>query len=92
MDQLSSMWSRLGPRVGHLSIGNHIPPRKLTKTFGKSPYLMGKLTISTAVASIANCKHLPEGSRQMPIEPRMLDHVTVSSRHLDRDQGYRYIE
>ena len=34
-------------------------PGKHTKNYGKSPFLMGKLTISMAMFQFANCKRLP---------------------------------
>ena len=37
-------------------------PGKHTKNYGKSPFLMGKSTISMAIFKFANCKRLPEGN------------------------------
>jgi hypothetical protein len=46
-----------------------LPSGKHTKNYGKSPFFMGKSIISMAMASIANCQPLPEGSMQIAILP-----------------------
>jgi hypothetical protein len=41
-----------------LAMGFHshgVPSGKHTKNYGKSPFLMGKLTISMAIFQFANC-------------------------------------
>ena len=43
---------------GLFDVGN-LPSGKHTKNYGKSPFFMGKSTISTGPFSIANCKRLP---------------------------------
>ena len=38
------------------SLGAAVPSGKHTKNYGTSPFFMGKLTISMAIFSIANCE------------------------------------
>ena len=40
-----------GDSPSHMVISEVLPPGKHTKTYGKSPFLMGKLTISMAIFS-----------------------------------------
>ena len=52
-----------------LITGGRLPSGKHTKNYGKSPFFMGKSTISTGPFSIANCKRLPEGKSPESHQP-----------------------
>ena len=71
------------PNLRSLTCG--LPSGKHTENYGKSPFVMGKSTISMAMfnhwissSSIANCQSLPEGTSTISIDyPQIIHKLSV---------------